>query len=292
MIKKTNSPLNKKLVIGTAQFMKDYGVIKKSNENKSKLLNITSDNGFNFFDTSDLYEKSYNYIEKNKNNLNLIIKISTLQNNNVITLKKFQKKILKIYSNIKKNKIYGFMIHDYTTKVDSEIESHCNYLMNFCKKKKIKFGFSLYDIQEFKGVKKKYKFNILQVPINVFNREFLIPNFKKFVKQKKIEVHARSIFLQGLLINEMKFIPTKFSRYKKYLKSWHNFCKRKKISKVEACINFINNQSIVKKIVIGFKDSQEFLDILNTNINKKIVLHKKFDEVPKNLKSPNLWKNI
>ena len=46
---------------------------------------------------------------------------------------------------------------------------------------------------------KNYNFNILQVPINIFNHEFINKKFIKLIKLKKIELHVRSIFLQGII---------------------------------------------------------------------------------------------
>ena len=95
----------------------------------------------------------------------------------------------------------------------------------------------------------------MQVPINVFNTDFLKKSFIKFVQKKNIEIHARSIFLQGLLLTDLKNIPKKFVRFKKFFSYFYNFCKDNEISRVNYCLNFIINFSHISKIVIGFKNS-------------------------------------
>jgi len=281
-----------KLVFGTAQFFKNYGIKNKNNESGLKLLETACENGCKYFDTSDLYGASYKLIEKNQKNLNLIIKVSIQKNNKLITLKNFKKKISKVISEIKKNKIYGILIHDFNLNYTKDFENHYNYLKNFCKKKKIKFGFSLYNFKEFNYLKNKYQFNLIQVPINVFNREFLNTEFKRFVKQKKIEIHIRSIFLQGLLVNELRHVPNKLKFYKNYLLKWENFCKKLGVNKIEGCINFLSKQNFKYKFVIGFKSRKEFLEILNLKITKKRINYNEFEKIPLLLKSPNLWKKL
>ena len=292
MEKKITAIPKNNLVLGTAQFFNNYGIIKKKNDNAINLLKIAIKNGCKYFDTSDLYGKSYKLVEKNQKNLKLIIKLSTNKNNKFISLKDFEKKIINILSEIKNNKIYGILIHDFNLKFAHKYDEYFDCLTNFCKNKKIKFGFSIYNIKEFYFLKKKFQFNLIQIPVNVFNREFLNLKFIKFLKRKKVETHIRSIFLQGLLVNEFKYIPSKFKTYKKYFLRWENFCDKLNINKIEGCLNFLLNQKIKCKLVVGFKSEKEFLEILNLKITKKKINYNEFNKIPLLLKSPNLWKKL
>tara|TARA_B100000963_G_C22085453_1_gene434084 strand:- start:18 stop:509 length:492 start_codon:yes stop_codon:yes gene_type:complete len=163
--------------------------------------------------------------------------------------------------------------------------------MSYCLNNNINFGFSIYNLKDFYKIKKNYKFNILQIPISIFNREFLDNNFKKFVKKNKIEIHARSVFLQGLLVNDFESIPNKFKKYKKYFMHWERYCQKNNFSKVQACLNFVDNISFVKKIVIGFKSKKELEEIINFK-RKKIKRFFLLPKIPKILINPNLWKNL
>ena len=130
-----------KLVFGTAQFFKNYGIIKKKNDNALKLLKTAFKNGCRYFDTSDLYGKSYKIIEKNQKNLNLIIKLSTKKNNKFISIKDFEKKIQKIFNEIKNNNIYGILIHDFNIKFSEKYDGYFSCLINLCKKKELRLDF-------------------------------------------------------------------------------------------------------------------------------------------------------
>ena len=46
---------------------------------------------------------------------------------------------------------------------------------------------------------KQNNFDIVQFPMNVFDQRLLDKRIGNLIKKKKIEVHIRSIFLQGLL---------------------------------------------------------------------------------------------
>ena len=106
-------------------------------------------------------------------------------------------------------------------------------------------------------------------------------------------MHARSIFLQGLLVNDLELSPKKFSKFKSIFDSWQRLCKKNKISRINACINFILNLSFVSKLIIGFKNSEEVKELSKIQGHKIDFYNKKiFKKIPQNLKDPNLWKNI
>jgi len=282
---------SKKIVVGTAQFSKSYGIINNKTLSPTNLLKISKKNHLNTFDTSDNYNKTFYFVERNYKTSKLIVKVSTQKKNRLIPLILFKKKINEITKRISPNRIHSFLIHDFDLKQIKQNSLHYNYLMNYCLNNNINFGFSIYNLKEFYKIKKIFKFNILQIPLSIFNREFLDTNFKNFVKKNKIEIHARSIFLQGLLVSDIKSIPNKFKKYKKYFINWNKYCQKNNLSKVQACLNFVDNISIVKKIVIGFKSKKELEEIINFK-RKKIKRFFLLPKIPKILINPNLWKNL
>ena len=66
------------------------------------------------------------------------------------------------------------------------------------KKRKIhKLGISIYNLEEINFALKKFKFNIIQLPINLFDRKLINNGILNRLKKRGYEIHARSIFLQG-----------------------------------------------------------------------------------------------
>lgn len=282
----------KKIIIGTAQFYSKYGVVNKKNKDPKELIIFANKVKLNLFETSTLYKKSIKKIIKNSLNSKFIIKISSKKINKYITHKEFEKKIKKFIQSIGINRIYAFMFHDQNF---MDKKNFCDYqklLQNICKKNSIKLGYSIYNMKEFNFLVKNYQLDLIQIPLNIFNQEFINNKFKKIVMDRKLEVHARSVFLQGILTNKQKDLPKKFHQFKKYLLYWENFCKIKKITKVNASINFVLNQSFVNKIVLGFKDNFELIDLINNFEIKKILYSANFKKIPLKLKQPSLWHQI
>ena len=65
-------------------------------------------------------------------------------------------------------------------------------------------GVSIYEIKDFNFVIKKFKPDIVQFPANIFDQRFLEKNFLLRLKKNKIKSQVRSIFLQGLILNDEK----------------------------------------------------------------------------------------
>jgi hypothetical protein len=81
-----------------------------------------------------------------------------------------------------------------------------NYLLSLqeLKRKKIikKIGISVYDSQEIQKIWKFWKPDLIQVPFNPLDNRILDSGWVDILKKFKVKIFVRSIFLQGLLINE------------------------------------------------------------------------------------------
>ena len=68
-----------------------------------------------------------------------------------------------------------------------------------------KVGVSVYTLKSLNLIIKKFNFDLIQVPANIFDKRFLNQKLLQKLKQKKIRIFVRSVFVKGILINN-KFI--------------------------------------------------------------------------------------
>ena len=73
------------------------------------------------------------------------------------------------------------------------------------KEKLVKLEFQFIILKFWKKILDKFKIDFIQVPFNVFDRRILNKKILKKIKKKSVKIHARSIFLQGLLIKKKIF---------------------------------------------------------------------------------------
>ena len=119
---------------------------------------------------------------------------------------------------------------------------------------------------------------MIQLPCNLFdNRSDYYANF---FKKNNIQVHARSIFLQGLLLTKSKEIINRFNKYKNFFNKLSILEKKNHIPLYNLCISHVIAKSYVNKIVFGVANLKQLKKILNCkirNLNTKI----QFPEIKK-----------
>ena len=147
---------------------------------------------------------------------------------------------------MKIKKLYGLIIHNPNILDEIMFKKICKQVVNLKKNIINKFGISIYNPWELNKFKSLKIIDILQVPISIFDRRFLKKNLLKKIKKNNIEIHARSIFLQGLLISNYKDIPNKFYKWKNVWNKWDISTKCNKFEKLSACLSFCFRKKIYR----------------------------------------------
>jgi aryl-alcohol dehydrogenase-like predicted oxidoreductase len=281
-----------KLAVGTVKFGTNYGLINKKkiylNEIKkiSKFIN-SKINNINLIDTAFSYGKSHKIIGRTKlNKLKIVTKIRFLSKNKI---NYFNKNIDNLLKDLRVNKIYGLLFHDVKDAIN---KSYLKLLLDLKKKKIIKkIGVSIYSPNDLKIILKLWKPDIVQVPFNIFDQRLVKSGYLDLLKKLKIEIHVRSCFLQGLLVNydrnKKKF--KKFQKWSDLLESWSGWCRNNNISKFEACLQFIKNYKKIDYLVVGFDNLKQLKEIIYTLDKKEIKITSKFYSSDLKLIDPRKW---
>jgi len=252
-----------KLVLGTAQLGLDYGYgiankIGKPEENKAfEIMKYAAENGISYFDTAHSYGNSeiiigkfLNAYKSYKDKINIITKMAPL-NKEKLNEKDINNRFFKSLHRLGQKSIYCYMIHDF-----KDIENNCDEVgkaflkfkdNNYIKK----IGVSIYEPYQLEFLVKYFDFDLVQLPISIFDQRFINDNFLQRAKRKKIEIYARSIFLQGLLFLEENNFPPKMNEFKDHILRLNEISLRYNLSKEEIALLFVNAINEIDKIVIG-----------------------------------------
>jgi aryl-alcohol dehydrogenase-like predicted oxidoreductase len=283
----------KKIVLGSANFSSGYGLRKSkgiSVKDLNKIYKILIRNNINSIDTAFSYPESEKKISSSKlKKLNISTKISFLNYNkkSSVPILNLVKKSLKKF---KKNFFYSIYFHNSKDLFGPNGKKFYEDIVQLKKKKLIKkIGVSVYSPEELKKLLKNYYFDIVQIPINVFDRRFLKKNYLQKLKKKGIEIYARSIFLQGILLLNKKSLPKYFKKWSKIFQKWDEWNINNHQKKILTCINFVKKIKYLDKIVIGVSNSEQMKEIIKLTRIKKIKYPKKIFSTSKSLVDPRLW---
>lgn len=271
-----------KIILGTANFYENYGLLnsKTSNIQIKKILKIAKDKKIKYLDTAKEY-KSDLILKKHTKKFKIYKKIDLE--------KSFSKK--KIFNYLNENHIaYGVTLR----KPDLLLKKNGKLVYNFLKElkeKKIikKIGISIYKTNKLKKIINLFQIDYIQLPLNIVNKT-VYQAVRKIIKNRKVEIHARSIFLQGLLLKKYDQLPSQLKNLRHDWKKIDIILEKLNVSRHTACLNFVLSQK-VDKVIFGIENSLQLKEILESKrIKENIPIFKIKD---KKLIDPIYWlKNL
>ena len=258
-----------KIILGTVQFGLKYGLKKNSKHiNRKEVLKIFEyayDRGVKFFDTAKNYNTEGLIGEFVKTHGINDLKLSTKLPYNSSRKNILDNYLNSIHDTLKKTKldhIETVLVHDLNDLKILDNINHKNDLRIIKKKLPVKnVGFSIYNVRDLKKGRKIMKESVFQFPYNALNKEF------EKIDPKKL-TYARSIFLQGFLINKnIKFISKKLN---KLHKAYHNTIEDLKIDAFDYALHEALKKNF-RYYLIGVNSINELEKIINYKIKKNMI---------------------
>jgi aryl-alcohol dehydrogenase-like predicted oxidoreductase len=121
-----------------------------------------------------------------------------------------------------------------------------------------KIGVSIYAPDELTALCARYQFDLVQAPYNVIDRRLVTSGWLSRLRDEGTEVHARSVFLQGLLLMSATSRPASFNRWQPLWNLWQSWLDEEGLTALEGCLGFALAQNQFNHFVVGV-DSVEHL---------------------------------
>jgi len=264
-----------KIALGTAQFGMDYGINNKRGKIPKKeaieILKEILKFGINTIDTAYSYGESETiigeFIKKYNKKFKIISKLPECNLKEISEIFNLSLKKLNI------DKFYGYLIHNFRH-FKENIE-----IWNFLKRIKLdgkteKIGFSLYFPHELEDLlRNEIKIDMIQVPYSIFDQRFA--QYFPELKDKNIEIHVRSVFLQGLVFKKLNNLKGYLAKTKNKIKDLYLFSTESNIPVAALCLNFATLNNFINKAIVGIDSIENLIEIVNSSkylTNTKNVL--------------------
>lgn len=156
-----------------------------------------------------------------------------------------------------------------------------------------KIGISIYQPDDMRNVLAMGQPDIIQVPLSILDTRLYRSGFLYQLKSMGIEVHARSVFLQGLLSFSKAKINDKFPQVSTCFERLTEVAKKQGLSLATYSLAWVNSLNSVDKIVIGVDTGVDLMsNVAQVKAGSKTIefdeaLALKFDD--ELVLNPNYW---
>ncbi|MFO1188951.1 MAG: aldo/keto reductase [Alphaproteobacteria bacterium] len=125
-----------------------------------------------------------------------------------------------------------------------------------------KAGVSIYSPAELDAVLQFFEPGIVQLPISLFDQRFLRSGHLARLKARGVEIHARSLFLQGLLLADPGEWPRYFAPLAQHAAIYRRWLDTHSLDALQACLGFGLAQKELDCLIIGVAGVGEFVSLL------------------------------
>jgi|TARA_Y100001949_G_scaffold168132_1_gene166519 hypothetical protein len=260
--------LSSKLALGTAQFGLDYGISNKSGkisqENAVGLLSYAKNKGINTIDTAVAYGNSEQVLGSiGIDGWEIITKLPALPEGEADIESWVDRQIDGSLGRLGVNSVYGLLLHR-PQQLLGPFGHKLIIALERLKRQGVvkKIGVSIYQPEELDLIYKVMDLDLVQSPLNILDRRLIDSGWLARLKALGVEVHARSVFMQGLLLMSAAQRPEKFERWQSIWIEWDRWLVSNEVDPVVACLGFALSESFVDKIVVGVENSAQLESLI------------------------------
>lgn len=266
------SSIARRLMIGSAQFGLPYGATNTRGQvpprEVAAILAHAHDAGIPLVDTAVGYGTSESVLGgvlPDFPSIGVVTKLPPFSGANIVAadITAMRDTVLHSLDRLRRTKLEGLLFHHGSDFLKDGGERVAE-LLESLKLEGIaeRVGISVYDPEELDGVLKIFRPDIVQIPINLFDQRFIRSGHIGWIREAGIEIHARSIFLQGILLTETTALPEYFGAFAKQLGIYAKFLGENEMTPLEACLGFMIEQSGVDRVLVGVTSVSELDEIL------------------------------
>ena len=282
-----------RIVLGGAQLGLPYGILNGgetlSSEEVARILDTAVGHGIDSIDTAIAYGQSESVIgETAQNRFSIISKLPPLPSEVSNVSEWVHMQVDASLARLRCKSLNALLLH----RPQDLMEQHGAELYAAINSLKIKniiqrFGISIYAPDEIEGIIGKFDIDVVQAPLNVFDRRIL--GVIDQLTARNIEVHVRSVFLQGVLIASPKDRPQRFQPWSEHFSRFDTWVLSTGVSAMACCLAFALQQTGVAKLVIGTTSAESLTEIMNSIPNMHLEVPADLQSSIEQLIDPRVW---
>ena len=257
-----------KLAIGTAQFGLSYGVANQNGqvdlEAGRKIIRMAAARGIDTIDTAIAYGESEQRLgEIGVGDFKIITKLPAIPAECVNIPAWVSQNLTASLQRMGLSKLDGVLLHQPSQLLEKRGQEIYDALLQVQSAGLVnKIGVSIYEPKELADLMSRFSIDIVQAPFSILDQRLRTSGWLDKLAQLNVELHVRSIFLQGLLLMNKTNRPQKFDRWNTFWIQWHTYLMTSDYSALRACLAFVLSEKKIHRIIVGFESLTQLEECL------------------------------
>ncbi len=262
-----------KLGLGTVQFGLDYGISNSAGKTAPaevrNILELAAQQGIHVLDTAATYGSSEEVLGLcmgAADNFAIVTKTPVFQRGPITELHAdllrhtFHESLRKL----RRPRLHGLLVHHPEDLLAPGGERLMQVMLDLKRQGLVsKVGASVYNGIQIDAIMQRHAIDLVQLPLSVLDQRLLASGHLTKLKQAGVEVHARSVFLQGLLLMPVADLPRYFDPLRSHLANYRAHLERVRISPMRAALNFALGLTEVDQVILGVNSRLQLQEILS-----------------------------
>jgi hypothetical protein len=287
-----------KLALGTVQFGLPYGIANQAGQvtraEAKAMLELASTKGIDTLDTAIAYGESETCLgEVGIKGFKLVTKLPSVPVGCADVSGWVREQVNSSLARLGVRSVYGLLLHRSEQLLDENGKELYQVLQDLKEKGLVrKIGVSIYSPNELASLFNLFRLDLVQAPLNLVDRRLYTSGWLKRLKDEGVEVHTRSVFLQGLLLMSQPAMPAKFSPWQDIWCEWQKWLSESNIPAVQACLAYPLAFPEIERVVVGADSVNQLTQIINAATRVAPVDLPDLHCDAEDLINPARWKNL
>ena len=289
--------MNNRLALGTVQFGLPYGIANQGGQLRYEevvdIIEHARMEGMDTLDTAIAYGESEQRLgDIGVKQWRVVTKLPSIPESCTDIINWVQESVANSLGRLKIQKLHGLLLHHSQQLLGQQGDTLYRALLTLKEMGKVdKIGVSIYDPDELDALWLHYQFDLVQAPFNIFDRRLATTGWLTRLNKANIEVHVRSIFLQGLLLMEPAILPNYFSRWQSLWNEWQQWLYQQSTTPVKGCLGFVMSHPEINRVVVGVDSLKQLQEILAGVEASNETLPESLMSQDLDLINPSHWSN-
>jgi len=264
------------LCIGTTSFGLDYGISNKSGQVSQKevkeILRCAYANNVNYIDTAQSYGNAEEVLGQSFDpscDFKIVTKLYTQGSPSDFwddsQCERWELDFQLSLKKLCKPSIYALLLHNPADLCRCDSHRLLTWMQSLIDRKLVqKIGISIYEASDLNDLPLEH-LHLVQLPLSIYDQRLLLDGTVDNLHSLGKSVHARSIFLQGLVLLDTKKWPFYQSvgfldHHKRWLQTLH----QNNSNPVMAALGFIRKVNNLEAVLVGVNSASQFNEILSS----------------------------